>query len=626
MSKFLRLDIIIFSIILLFSLIFRITNLDLIEFKTDEAVNLALASRPFFGHSFAPGGTVSSIGVLNPPLFNYILTPLTFFTLDPKAFSFLIALVNSISIALFYLVVKKYYGQIIAFTSSTLFAFSPWAIFFSRKIWTQDLLIPFFVLMFYSLHKTIEERKQIFWLPFTISSLFLIQLHEVSIIFIILISLSLLFQKVKLNFKYIIIGVILGVLPLLPYFIYEIKNGYPDFKAVISARNRLSPQRSVDIFLRPLQITGQGNISFVLGSDLGTFIKKFPLVDSFRKIFYFEYILVVLGVSIYIKKFKTFNFLGYSAILLPFVYFLLKIESFMHYYIIILPLLFLFLGTYFEFLIQKNKLLKTTSLILFMSLLISSLFFDISFFKLLKDQGYFQGDYGDSLKNSESHVKHKKYDELFLFQFIPLNYAFGYNPFAKMVYADTTPNKIPLLEKKLQESDDPRVKQELLAFYTKELPTLKTIDILRKKSKEIPQYSQIYKVALEDYMEKNYKKDYVSDNFDFRFFYPEHWKASEDKEKLTLKGDYVYIEIVKKESKIVKNGNNSYQESLVKILGQDFKKIECRKKNGQFCEAFYLGQSTILTISVLPLDFPKGKVEADFKTAEEIIINLRFNN
>ena len=626
MDKILRFDSLIFLIILLFSLTFRVTNLDLIEFKTDEAVNLLLSARPVLHHSLPPGGTVSSIGILNPPLFNYILTPLTFFTLDPKAFSFLIAFINAAAIAFFYLIVKNYYGQIIAFTSSTLFAFSPWAILYSRKIWTQDLLVPFFILLFLSFHKIIKDKNEIFWIPFTLSSLFLIQLHQISIVFIVLLISLMLVQKTKLNLKFIFIGTILGIIPLLPYLNYEIKNGYPDLKAIFSSEQRLSSKRSVELFMRPLQITSQGNFSFILGVDLETFLKRFPLVNSLRKILYVEYIFIILGSLIFLKKFKDLKMLSYSALLLPLAYFLLRIEPFVHYYIIILPILFLFLGVAFEFLLQTNKLLKSLSLLLFISLIISSLVFDFSFFKLLKDQGYFRGDYGDSLKTSQSHIKHKNYDELFLAQFIPLNYSFGYNSFAKMIYQDTTPQQIPLLEEKLQRSDDPRIEQRLLAFHTKELPTLNTLDILRKKTREIPGYNNIYKETLNDYLARNYKKEYISEKFDLRVFYPQHWKLNEDKEKLTIKGDYIYVEIVKKENDNVKNTNNFYKESLVKILGQDFKKTECRKKSGQFCSAVYIGQSTILMISILPLDFSADKIEADFRNAEEVIKNLSFNN
>lgn len=576
MSEFLRrFNILIFSIILLFSLAFRVANLDLIEFKTDEAVNLILASK------FAPGGTVSSIGILNPPLFNYILTPLTFITLDPKVFSFLIAILNSISIAFFYLIVRKYYGQITVFTSSILFAFSPWAILYSRKIWTQDLLVPFFILLFFSFHKIFKENRQIYWIALTLSSLFLIQLHQISVFFIVLLFIFLFFQRVKFNLKYILIGTILGVIPLFPYLGYEIKNGYPDIKSLVSSEQRLSSKRSSILFLRPLQITNQGNFSFILGTDLETYLKNFPFMDIVRRIFYFEYILVIAGAILFFKKYPTFRVLFYSSALLPVIYFLIKVDPFMHYYIIILPLLFLFLGVAFDHLLSKGRLLKSLSLVLFLSLVVSSLFFNFTFFEFLREQGFLRGDYGDTLKISQTHIKHKNYDELFLFQFIPLTYSFGYNPFAKIVY-NTNPSQIPYLEKKLKESDDPRTEHKLLAFYTKEPPNLDSLDTLRKKSRENPIYNNIYKVTLDDYLAKNYKKEYSSDKFDLRFFYPQHWKISEDK-TIKIEGDNLLFVIDR--GKSLPKYKSSKTSGLV-ILGDKAQKIECKIDNHS-CGAYY---------------------------------------
>lgn len=616
MSKFLRrFNILIFSIIFLFSLAFRVANLDLIEFKTDEAVNLLLSARPALYHTLPPGGTVSSIGILNPPLFNYLLAPLTFFTLDPKIFSFLIGSLNSIAIAFFYLIVKKYYGQITAFTSSTLFAFSPWAILYSRKIWTQDLLIPFFILMFYSLHK-IYEKKQRFWILFASSSLFLIQLHQTSIFFIGLISFFMFFQKVKLNLKYLLIGGVLGIIPLLPYLNYETKNGYPDFKALSSSEQRLSSKRSLELFFRPLQITSQGNFSFILGADLDTFVKKFPLVDILRRIFYFEYIFVIVGSLIFLKKFRTFRIFPYSVLILPAIYFLLKIDPFMHYYIIILPFLFLFLGATFEFLFKTNKLIKSLSLLLFLSLVISSLAFNFTFFKLLGDKGHFRGDYGDSLKASQKHIKNKSYDELFLFQFIPLTYSFGYNPFAKIVYSNTSLDKIPTLEKELQESGDIRIEHELLAFYTKEPPTLSTLDILRKKTRENPKYNNIYKETLNDYLARNYKKEYIYEKFDLRLFYPQHWKIQEEN-GIKIEGDYLVAFI--QEAKVLPNYELQTKKSMV-VLNDKADKIECIK-NKKLCGVSYSFKSFSAIVS------PKGNNEAfekEVNAMDSILSSMRF--
>lgn len=609
MRRILNIDFLIPLILLLLSLTFRVTNLDLIEFKTDEAVNLLLAARPALHHSLPFGGTVSSIGILNPPLFNYLLTPLAFFTLDPKIFSFLIALVNVLSIFFFYLIVKKYYGRVIAFTSSVLFALSPWAILYSRKIWNQDLLVPFFILMFYSVHKIIEEKNSFFWAPFALSSLFLIQLHQISILFVSILLL-LLIRSVRINFKYLLIGGILGTIPLLPFLNYEIKNGSPDLRAIFSSQQRLSSNRSLSLFLRPLQITGQGNFSFILGNDLDTFVKKFNLIDKLRRLFYAEYILIILGILLCVKKLKSSRLLAYSAISLPFLYFLLKIDSFMHYYIIILPLLFLFLGISFEFLFKKNKLF----IFLFLALIISSIAFNFAFFQLLKEKGNLRGDYGDSLRNSEIGTGTGNYSELFLSKFIPLNYSFGYNPFAKMVYLDTSASDIASLEKKLENSNDPRLKQRLLAYYTKEPPTVESLDILRKRARDNPKYSEIYKVTLEDYLYKNLKKEFVSDKFGVIFFYPQHWEVKEE-EKIKIEGDYLIAFIYREKL------NNEYKPKANKlvVLKDKVEEKECLEEN-KLCGVYYSFKS----FSLIALPKKTQGFEKEIGDLENVLKSMRF--
>ena len=543
-----------FFFIFLIASIFRVTNLDLIEFKTDEAVNLLLASRPLFGHPFPPGGTVSSLGVLNPPLFNYILFPITAISLDPKFITFFIGFINSLAIAFLFLVIRKYYGLSIALITSVLMAFSPWAILYSRKIWMQDLLIPFFVVLFFSIHKLVVEKKQIFWLPYASCSFFLIQLHPISFLFIALITLFLFLQKIKINFKYIAFGLLIGLLPLIPYIAYEFANNCPDCQSLIYARNKLSFRYSPELFFRPLQILSQGNFRFILGNDTLTFAQNFPFVDALRRVFYFEYLLIPIGIFIFIKKFKNLKFLAYSTIALPFIYFSLKLEPFMHYYIIIMPLLFLFLAVAFDyFIFHKNLFLRLGSFFVLSLIIITSILFNISFFNLLKQQGGLKGDYGSAFFSTQkeieeklaSYKKRQDYYEIYLASFISLDYMYGYQPLGRMIYQNqTSKERLFFLEKKLiEDPNDPRIKHELLAFYTKSKLTLETIDLLREKRLKIPQYEPLYKQVFQDYLAQNFKKEYVSSELGFRFFYPEHWKVEKKGSEITINGDEYKIYI-----------------------------------------------------------------------------------
>lgn len=527
--SFICLFIVIFS-----SLLFRITNIDLIEFKSDEAINILLAANPLFGNGFTSGGTVSSLGILNPPIFNYILFPVVLLSLDPRTITLFMALLNVLGIVGFFLLLKRYYGLATALIASLLLSFSPWAVLYSRKIWMQDLLLPFTILLLLSIHKIILEKKSNYWILYTAASLILIQLHQLSIVFISILSIFML-RQAKLNLKYITLGTLIGLLPFIPYIIFEIQNKCPDCFALLSSRDRLNSDYSMKAFIRPLQILGVGDFRYILGNDTLTFAQKFPLAYKAREFLYFEYLLLPLGLVIFTIKNNKLSFLAYTTLLTIISYFLLKIESFMHYYIILLPLLFLFLATSFSFFLKsKHIYLKAGSAILLSILLLTSIAFNKSFFDLLNLAGGTKGDYGATFisKNKDTKERLRKYKddprlaERTLASYVPLSYMYGYEPFGKMFYGKVSPGEIPTLENQLKKDPDDKIAQlKLLNLHTREQETVQTIYVLRVKSQQIPQYIPIYREVIQRYMARNFKKEYTSSRF--TFFYPEHWTATE---------------------------------------------------------------------------------------------------
>lgn len=556
--------------IVLASTAFRLTNLDLIEFKTDEAINLLLAARPLFGHDFVSGGTVSSLGILNPPIFNYILFPIVLISLDPRIVSLFVALINVAAIMGIYFLIKRYYCLTTAVVASLLISFSPWAILYSRKIWMQDLLLPFAVLMLLAVHKLIVEKKEKYWILYATSSLILIQLHPVSAIFVLTVSIFLVIKKTKLHLKYLVIGLLIGLIPLVPYIMFEIQNGCPDCSTLISSKNKLSPGYSLETFFRPLQIVGVGDFRFILGDDTLTFAQKFPIIYRAREILYLEYLLLPFGFLIFVLKNSTLSFLGYATLLTIVSYFFLKIEPFMHYYIILLPLLFLFLATSFSFFLNSKKLfLRIGGAMLLLLILLTSMAFNYAFFDLLKMYGGTEGDYGStyisSNKGAQMEVsKHRddaKFQERLLTNYIPLSYMYGYMPLSKMLYGDIIADEIPIIEDALKK--DPKDKKnqfKLFSFYTKTRETVETIYILRNKSLGLPQYKPIYEEVLRHYMGSHFKKQHSSSSYSF--FYPEHWILTE-----------------RDDGRIILNGDG--YDLTIKNLGQDDMYINCVEINNK---------------------------------------------
>lgn len=492
-----------FLIITLAATLFRITNIQLIEFKGDEAVNLFLASRPLFGHPFPPGGTVSSMGILNPPLINYILFPFTLLSLDPKMISLFIGLVNSFAIGFLFLLFRKYYGLLIAFIATILLAFSPWSILYSRKIWPQDFLLLFLVPWFYSIHKIVIEKRAPYWVLYIAISLLLIQLYLPSLFIVALTTIFLLKQKTSIALGFVFLGLVLGILPFFPFISYQLANNCPDCTALFDARQRTSTTYDIVTFLRPLQIINQGNFSFILGDDFVTFASEHPFVYNIRRVFYIDYLLLPLGMFFFWRKWKNLRFLVFVTLFLPILYFLLRIVPHMHYFIVLTPLFFLFLAfTFAKLLTVDIPPIRFGSLLILALLITVSIGFNIAFFDLLQLKKGLQGDYGSAFVVKEREVRNRlekykdsrEYQEMFLASFMPRSFVHADSPGGKMLYQrETTEKNLPLLEQRLTEvPEDARIQLELIAYYTHSPITSSTVEYLEKKSKDFPGYRLIF--------------------------------------------------------------------------------------------------------------------------------------
>lgn len=594
-----------FFLIVLFSALFRITNLGIIEFKVDEAVNLLLASLPLFGHPFPPGGIVSSIGIINTPLFSYILFPILLISLDPRVIVFFIALINVLANGFFYLIIRKYYSNTLAVITTLLIAFSPWSILFSRKIWPPDFIFPLFVLLFLSVHKILIEKRVRFWIPAVFCSLFLIQLEMASAFFILLGILFLLFQKPKVNIKYILIGLIIGTLPLIPYFYFILQNNCRECNLLFNTLGKKLSIRHLEVFVRPFQILNQGNFRYVIGSYTITFAQHFPIVYKLKWLFYSEYILLPIGALFFWKNYKKFRFVIYMILGLPILYFLFGIEAQMHYFIIVSPLLFLFLGSVFATLIRsKSSLVRRISLLYCLVLIIYSVTFNFSFFKFISESGNnMDGDYGLPLnlhqKSTEDEfAKYKKdpdYQQIVISSYIPLYIMHGISPLAEMIYPrKETQQKLLSLEKKLKnQPQDPRVLHQLIAYYTATDPKEQTIEYLRQKTKTIPEFAPIFNDIYSFYLQQHLKKVHVSSKFKFFIEYPQHWKDLEIDDKIDIWSSDYYIRIEADpknfESLMPKDKfkTATYTTNKAIVLNVNTEKTECVTLEKKWCGTIY---------------------------------------
>lgn len=608
------------GLIVLISAAFRITNLDLIEFKADEGINLFLASRPIFGHPFPPTGIISSAGIPNPPFFNYLLLPIVYITLDPKAISLIIGSINSLAIGLFFLLIHRYYGRTTAFVSSIFIALSPWSVLFSRKLWMQDFIFLFIVAILYSLHKIVLDKKDFFWLPYTTFCLFLIQLYHPTIFFVFLTTMFLLIQKARPHIRYIVIGIFLGILPLLPYLAYELQHGCRDCSSFIRVREKLAIQSHPEMFLRPLQIVGQGNFQFILGKDMHTFASDYPFVYELRKLLYVQYIFLPLGIILFWKRYTKLRFIVYTIILLPFVYFLLRLEPFMHYFAMLIPILFLFIGLVFSnFFSYKTLSIKLFFSFIFIALLITYVSFNTAFFDLLNKQKGLEGDYGPSFKYTEKltekrfhkYLNDKHYKEMVVASFVDPRSIAGSTILAQALYQQKqTEKNINQLDQRLKEvPEDSRVENEVLAYYTLLPKTKETMNMLRKKTIQNPHYYNIYEEIYKHYLAKNLIKAYRSTYFSLE--YPQHWSLEDlSSDSIMLKIDEFYMAIIR---------DYPTNKDLIKLMQDDIIEQKTYKIKHESYIIFY---KTSLKQSQSP-PITNEKLNDVIKEFDRVVISIR---
>lgn len=605
-----------FIVILTISALFRLPLMQYVEFKGDEALNLLLATRSLFHHAFLPAGVTSSAGILNFPLINYLLFPITIFTLYPPTISFVIALLNVLAIGGFFLLFSKYHGKLTAFLASCIIALSPWTILYSRKIWAQDFLLPLSLPLFLSIYKILDEKKK-YWLLFGLSSMLLLQIHQLAILFPFFIFIGLLLKKSHPNWKLLFTGIVIGLMPTIPYFYYMVSSHFIDLQLDTTASARFT-FHDITTFLRPLQIVSIGNFHTELGDDFAIFAQRFHNIYVLSKLTYLAYILLPIGIILFWVKNRKYRFFAAVSILICATYFIVGIEPLMHYFILLVPFFALFIAFFIAWILQKKKL-KPIGVGIVVVYLLSLSAFDYGFLSLLSEKGGLGGEYGAGYITSETQAtlalkkfeKAPNYKELELFYFAPREYFHGYMPLGRLLfpYDELKKNELAREKQFIHSPTNPLLATEIFAYYTQSpQPSWSYVVSLKEKSRQHPAFNLVYQPVLNEYLSSHLKRLY--DTPDFFLLYPQHWKSEEIDNGVILSDDNIAITVSKllnPTEAVIPIGEIGSES----IAGKITSKILC-EKNNMWCGTFYtpmLIRSNYYVIEAQPIS-EKAKTDS----------------
>lgn len=383
--------------ILLGTAFFRIFFLDLIEFKSDEATTVYQTVQFFLNPHVIQRGLISGIGVYNFPLFNYLVIMLGIFSRDPQFISFLIALINTLLVPIFYLIIKRYYDRVTAVFAAFLLAFSPWAIIFSRKIWAQDLILLLLIPLFAFLHELIIKKKTQLTMPFFILLALLMQLHASGLFLLVATVIIFFILRVKINFWQALIGLLIGFITTIPYVLFQLTSNpmCPDCEAFFRYQNL---PRSFDIysFIRPFQIMNGQGYHFVLGNSYDSFVSFFPFLNTLKYFFLSSFLISFAGVFFIFTKKRNYLFIVLYLIIIPLLYFITRTIAYMHYFVILIPFVAVLYAVSFScfYNFVKSKLMKISVILIFIMFILANIVFLFSFYQYLSFAKIINGDYG----------------------------------------------------------------------------------------------------------------------------------------------------------------------------------------------------------------------------------------
>ena len=260
--------------ILLLATLLRVCWPRLTEFKFSEARLQALALELTRGGNLPLVGVPSSAGFDHSPLSVYLYAPAFLFSSSPIPATIYGGLAGVAAVALCWWLARRWPGggRWAALIAALLFAVSPWAVAFSRKIW-QVAFVPLLALVFVGLivSSLIQGRRwNLTWSLVVLSLLVQVHPSAVSLGLALLIWLIVFRRQVKL--APLLAGVSLGVLAALPFIAHQMQSGWP----VLAALGSL-PEPAWDLGAVRLAweaITGRG--IHALAGDAYPFLKLVP--------------------------------------------------------------------------------------------------------------------------------------------------------------------------------------------------------------------------------------------------------------------------------------------------------------------------------------------------------------
>ncbi|HTZ11255.1 MAG TPA: glycosyltransferase family 39 protein [Candidatus Margulisiibacteriota bacterium] len=352
----------IFSIII-FSFILRFYQLSFFEFKNDQLQAIICGDQTRNVGFLITHGLGSGVGVSNPQLFLWFMGLVTFFTHDPLAITAVFTVFNLCALCLairyFYLYLPLTY----ALLASIFLAFSPAFTVYSNIIWAQCLLPLVMVLFNFNLYRFIkEERAGRYFLGLTILACLAAQLHMSGFFLFPVLLILTLIHRDKVKAKTLFLSLIIALIIFLPYLVHLFREG--EFARVYAYGALAKRHVYWKLFREHLRMSSFDFFRYYFREDFNQVLKS--SAGPLRYILY-PFSCLLIGFFVFsflsylswlarsraffnlspetLKKYPLpFQISGFLIFIISASYLIFKVQTPMHYFIILFPSYSIFLS------------------------------------------------------------------------------------------------------------------------------------------------------------------------------------------------------------------------------------------------------------------------------------------
>ena len=229
-----KLPLILLTLCLLVAAVLRFTDLDLMEYKSDESETVQNVSMIVDDRVFLTHGERSSKGPHQSPLPLYLLAPAWAMVASPLALVWWIALWNVAAVGVTYWIGHRFLSPRAGLIAAYCYAVSPWAVMFSRKIWRADMEPLFGALLLAATLALVVNgrRRAIFWICLLAGVV--VQIHPTGYLAVGAVLLLLILYRPHISRPSLILG--LGIMGgiLFPYGVFLAGGGWKEFHQLFS--------------------------------------------------------------------------------------------------------------------------------------------------------------------------------------------------------------------------------------------------------------------------------------------------------------------------------------------------------------------------------------------------------